>query len=220
MNSPNSSLIWSSKKPSICTFMILSITDLYLSYMALLLQPTSLSQWQALLNEAQVTAAIKLQENLESYLAFMLMRFCQHPEIANTAVGLEFFLALDALPNLQSNKLQEVGDKCLLFAGLFPENAHKRRVSMNYYIELGQTAYSMLSNTDSVYMSLCCQFVALRDVLDAIRDTDLNRTNDLLAYFDLWIKFKSGYALKKLQASSHFSPTFLVPPLPDKKRGH
>ena len=178
--------------------------------MALLLQPTSLSQWQALLNEAQVAAAVTLQEDLESYLAFMLMRFCQQPEIAKSALGLEFLIALDNLSSLHDQKLQEVGDKCLIFSGLFPENAHKRRVSMNYYIELGQTAYGMLSNknhfpekqrTFELYTSLSHGFVGMRDVLDAMRDTDLNRTHDLLAYADLWVKFKSTYALKKLQGA-------------------
>lgn len=170
--------------------------------MALLLQPTSLSQWQALLNEAQVAAAVTLQEDLESYLAFMLMRFSQQPAIAKSALGLEFLLALDNLSSLQDQKLQEVGDKCLIFSGLFPENAHKRRVSMNYYIELGQTAYYLLSdktNKNPLYSSLSHQFVPLRDVLDAMRDSDLTRTHDLFAYADLWAKFKSGYALKKLQ---------------------
>lgn len=172
--------------------------------MALLLQPTSLSQWQALLNEAQVAAAVTLQEDLESYLVFMLMRFCQQPEIAKSALGLEFLIALENLSSLQDQKLQEVGDKCLIFSGLFPENANKRRVSMNYYIELGQTAYGMLSNKNhcpKLYTSLSSQFVIVRDVLDAMRDTDINRTNDLLAYADLWVKFKSSYALKKLQGA-------------------
>lgn len=176
--------------------------------MALLLQPTSLSQWQALLNEAQVAAAVTLQEDLESYLAFMLMRFIQQPEIAKSAMGLEFLMALENLSGLQDQKLQEVGDKCLIFSGLFPENAHKRRVSMNYYIDLGQTAYSLLSDKNNqaarfsavqLYTSLCNQFIPMRDVLDAMRDGDSSRTNDLLAYADLWSKFKSAYALKKLQ---------------------
>lgn len=169
--------------------------------MTLLLHPTSLSQWQALLLEAQASAAISLQENLESYLAFMLTRFCQHPDITKNALGLDFLLALNTLPRLQQQKLQEVGDLCLIFSGLFPENAHKRRVSMSYYIALGRTAYSLLSEKNPLYASLCAQFVSLRDVLDAMRDTDLNRTNDLLAYFNLWMKFKSTYALKKLQAA-------------------
>lgn len=172
--------------------------------MALLTQPTSLSQWQALLIEAQVAAAVTLQEDLESYLAFMLMRFSLQPEIAKSALGLEFLIALDSLSSLQTQKLQEVGDKCLIFSGLFPENANKRRVSMNYYIELGQTAYGMLSNKNhcpQLYTSLSNQFVMMRDVLDAMRDTDIHRTNDLFAYADLWAKFRSTYALKKLQGA-------------------
>lgn len=190
--------------------------------MALSLHPTSLSQWQALLNEAQIAAAVTLQVELESYLAYMLMRFCTQPEITKNPIGLEFLLAIDrALPTLQDQKLQDVGDACLLFSGLFPENAHKRRVSMNYYIELGQTAYELLSHkyqqpsklqTSQLYSSLSNQFVMMRDVLDAMRDTDSSRNNDLLLYFYLWGKFKSNYALKKLQHASAFSsdnPIFL-----------
>ncbi len=187
--------------------------------MTLILQPTSLSQWQALLNEAELAAAITLQVDLESYLAFMLMRFCTQADIAKNPVGLDFLLSFNSLSHLQDQKLQEVGDKCLLFSGLFPAHAHKKRVSIQYYIDLGQTAYSLLSThhhaehkqgTFELYASLCNHFVLMRDVLDAMRDSDTNRPQDLLTYFDLWVKFKSHYAFKKLSKN----PVFTLQPRP------
>ena len=41
----------------------------------LILEPTSVAQWQALVREAQSECNCNLDETLESYLVFLLMRF-------------------------------------------------------------------------------------------------------------------------------------------------
>ena len=43
----------------------------------LILHPTDISQWHALVNEAQAATRLILNENTESYLVFLLMRFSQ-----------------------------------------------------------------------------------------------------------------------------------------------
>src|SRR5262249_16860412 len=44
-------------------------------------------------------------------------------------------------------ELREVGDRCLLLAGLYPEQAERRMVSVRYFLDLGSRAYDELSNT-------------------------------------------------------------------------
>ena len=46
----------------------------------LILEPTSQAQWQTLVHEAQTACDRNLDETLESYLVFLLMRFADKPE--------------------------------------------------------------------------------------------------------------------------------------------
>ena len=54
--------------------------------------PTSMAQWHALINEATVGAHIRLNEDLESYLVFLLMRFTAKPDMAGSVLAIDFFI--------------------------------------------------------------------------------------------------------------------------------
>ncbi len=93
------------------------------------------------------------------------------------------------------------GDKCLLFAGFFPEQAEKKHVKIKYFIELGQTAYVQVASLSkmqsaSLYHALSCGFVSLMEVLHAIRGLSdpLNELTPLQAV-ELWTDVKSRHAL-------------------------
>ncbi len=78
------------------------------------LQPTDTAQWHALVNDAQQAAQRNLDEAIESYLVFMLMRFAERPELAAKIMALEFLNA-QTRDGQQHDKLRDVGDQCLLF---------------------------------------------------------------------------------------------------------
>lgn len=44
----------------------------------------------------------------------------------------------------RSERLKDIGDHCLLFAGLFPQHAERRQVRLGHMVELGQNAYHQL----------------------------------------------------------------------------
>ncbi len=172
---------------------------------SLLLQTTTIAQWQALVKDAELASHLSLGQELESYLVFLLGRFNQRPDIANCVLATEFLSSLEKTPYRQRDCLREVGDKCLLFAGFFPEQAEKRRVKIKYFIELGQTAYvqvASLSKTQSasLYRALSCGFVHLMEVLHAIRGfrDPLNELMPLQA-IELWADVKSQHALAVLR---------------------
>ena len=140
---------------------------------SLVLHPTSLAQWHALVSEGELTCALELGEELESYLVFLLMRYINKPEIATSVLAIEFLESMKSLGALRVENLQMIGDKCLLFAGLFPERGLKKRVNGRYFIDLGQTAYYELANVYAeqrakLYTLLCEHFVPMRNVLHAI----------------------------------------------------
>lgn len=140
----------------------------------LVLHPTETSQWQALVNEAQASTCLVLNEELESYLVFLLMRFSQRAQLMESILALDFLNAMHKSRSLQLDALQEVGDKSLLFCGLFPNIADKHRVSLDYLKNLGQTAYLTVgelhdNSRSPLYFQLSAQFVRLKNILQAMR---------------------------------------------------
>ncbi len=169
------------------------------------LQPTTVAQWQALVKDAESESHLTLDTELESYLVFLLGRFHQRTDIANSVLANEFLSCLEKNPEQQRDCLREVGDKCLLFAGFFYEQAARRCVRIKYFIELGQAAYIQLANLSkaqlaSLYYALSCGFVNLMEVLHTIRGFS-NPMNELtlLQAVELWTDVKSQHALRVLQ---------------------
>ncbi len=175
----------------------------------LVLEPTSTAQWQALVSDAEHAANCQLDETLESYLVFTLMRFCQQPELASSIMALEFLEAAQQHGQQQHDKLRDVGDKCLLVSGLFPQNAKRRLVSVGYFVNLGRSAYQQLhEKTHGFYGQLAQDFVPMMDVLHAIRE--LNKQShqlEALDAFELWDETGSQHALERIKAvTAHGQP--------------
>lgn len=141
---------------------------------AIILHPTDISQWHALVNEAQATTKLILNEATESYLVFLLMRFSHGPKLIESVIALDFLESMHKPRRLQSNSLIDVGDKSLLFCGLFPGMAQKRHVNLTYFSDMGQTAYLIASElqqaqSKDLFVQLSTQFQTLQNVLQAMR---------------------------------------------------
>ena len=140
----------------------------------LILHPTDTSQWHALVNEAQASTCLVLNENTESYLVFLLMRFSQAAQLVESVIALDFLDSMQAHGRRQIELLREVGDKSLLFCGLFPGMASKRHVKLEYFSGMGQAAYltvSELQDSESadLYSQLSEQFITMQNILQAMR---------------------------------------------------
>ncbi len=171
----------------------------------LLVQTSATAEWLALVNDAQNAAARPLDEELQSYLVFLLVRFTERPELAGSVLGLEYLQSQHLHGRMQQDQLRDVGDKCLLYSGLFPRRAERRRVKISYFVELGRSAYSQLAerlqhSTADMYHHLSATFVPLMDVLHAIREMSdpEGRLQPLHAY-DLWRDTGSTHALRSLR---------------------
>jgi len=139
----------------------------------LILHPTDMSQWHALVNEAQASSQVILPENTESYLVFLLMRFAQTPELVESVLALDFLQSMQAVGSRQVELLREVGDKSLLLSGLFPGIAEKRHLKLTYFVDMGQSAYLSVSELEAstdrnLYLSLSEEFKSLQGVLNAL----------------------------------------------------
>ena len=189
---------------------------------SLLLHPTPTAQWRAIVHEAQAAADRHLDENLESYLVFLLMRFTDRPEMVNAVLALEFLSGMASLGSLRQERLRDVGDQCLIYSGLFPRQAERRCVNLGYFVGMGRTAYQQLSDVmrhqhSELFGQLAQAFVALMDVLQMIRELGEGRPSlDLLRAMESWSATGSRYALHVLQGATDATPV-LTPE--DPKRG-
>ena len=173
----------------------------------LVLQPTDLAQWHALVSEAQLACDRNLEEPLESYLVFLLMRFADRPELARKIMALEFLRAQQA-NSQQIGSLRDVGDQCLLFSGLFPQIAEKRMVRVSYFVNIGRSAYGQLSSlvdrqSECLFSNLAGGFVAIMDVLHAMRGLSGAPALQPLAAAELWVDTGSRSAWDTLTESGH-----------------
>ncbi|MBZ0072972.1 MAG: hypothetical protein K8I04_14745 [Gammaproteobacteria bacterium] len=177
----------------------------------LILEPTSTAQWHALVSEAESAANLQLDETLESYLVFLLMRFIARPDIAGRAMAIEYLHGLSESGQLQEAQLRDVGDQCLLYSGLYPRHAERRLVRVSYYVDLGRGAYGTLAERlrhagAEVYQQLCEGFVALMDVLQAMRPLDGPPPLAPLQSLELWADTGSPGALRGLRRVTDATP--------------
>lgn len=168
------------------------------------LQPTSTAHWHDLVCEAEQHSQQNLGEEVQSYLVFLLQRFLSKPEITSRVLALDYLKSLRSAGHRQIEKLRDVGDICLLHAGFFPQRARRRRVSVNYYVDLGTGAYYQLHhytshNQGQLFERLYESFVPAMDVLQTIRTMDNSQPlmDPLLAH-ELWEHTSSQQARKCL----------------------
>ncbi len=166
--------------------------------MKLLLSTNSISLWHQMIHEAEAACTISLKEEVEAYLVFLLARYLNKPEIVKQILAQEFLHGLTRSHHQRQLAMQEVGDKCLIFSGLFPHMAEKRLVKVSYFVNMGQSAYENISqNSTDIYGMLARQFVSLMDVLQSLRRYTKEITDLLpLEAYDLWNDVQSQRALR------------------------
>ncbi len=141
----------------------------------LILHPTDMSQWYALVNEAQAATRLVLHESTESYLVFLLMRFSQKTQWVESVIAMDFLESMHSGGKRQRELLREVGDKSLLLCGLFPGIAERRHVTLDYFSGMGRAAYLTAGELEErslaeLYFQLSEQFISMQSILQAMRN--------------------------------------------------
>lgn len=130
--------------------------------------------WHELIREAEHNGAAPLDEDAESYLVFLLMRHLRDAELGGRIIAVDYLEALQESPTPREQRLREVGDRCLLIAGLYPHQAQRRLVGLDYFLSLGAQAYGDLAGAArhalaEMYRRLASSFARLVRVLVEVR---------------------------------------------------
>lgn len=172
----------------------------------LILEASNLAQWHTLVREAEKESGCHVDEVMESYLVFTLMRFMKNQNLCANAMAPDF-LNLHNLPEaVRTEQLRNIGDQCLLLSGLFPKRAEKRLVRVSYYVDMGRSAYHHLSSTAqhataNLYKQLADAFVVLMDLLQTIRRFSSPVLPPMQSY-ELWSDTGSVSLFNQLEAGS------------------
>lgn len=165
--------------------------------MSLITNANSLILWQDLVRDAEDNCDIQLNQELEAYLVSLLSRYLNKPEMTKTVFATSLLEALQDDSTHRLAHLRDVGDRCLLFTGLFPRIAQKRQVKLSYFVDVGRSAYYAVSTTGDLFGSLAIKFVILMDVLQSIRQPP-----DMLPLeaYEQWQELGSQRAYRLLQS--------------------
>lgn len=105
----------------------------------------------------------------------------------------------------QSVLFRHVGDVSLYTAGFFQDSLNRKLVDVDYYIDMGGTAYQAVAARSevalrSIYEELAGKFGQFVEVLAAISDKTTPRSEqDILRLYELWVRTRSERAAKALQ---------------------
>ncbi len=170
-----------------------------------ILDSSELSQWHTLVHEAEQDYGCQLDEAMQSYLVFTLMRFAKNQQLNAKALALDY-LNSHHLPNsIRSEQLRDIGDQCLLVSGLYPQSAEKRQVGVSYYVDLGRSAYQHIGEVTQqgvaeLYQQLADSFILLMDLLQTIRQYSAPALQPIAA-MELWQQTGSRAAYKQISAN-------------------
>ena len=117
--------------------------------------------WSEVVRSAEDRCSIALRDELETYLVSLLIRYTDKPEVAKQLFAASFLKAMQSSETEKFTSLQSVGDQCLLFAGLFPQAAEKRLVKISYFVDLGRSSYSCISQrTNDLFLHWPCSLLS------------------------------------------------------------
>jgi len=146
----------------------------------------------------------------EHYLVQLLAAYAAQP-IQAQPLALKMLEAVDAAPRERRTQLREIGDTSLYVSGFWAESLADKLVDVDYYIDLGGTAYGELARGGTgwtgdpfgdVFGELAANFARFVEVLMVIsrRTTHVASNEDVMRLYQRWQRTKSRWAAARLAA--------------------
>ena len=158
---------------------------------------------------------IELSELTEFYLVNLLCEYSSRDNPVSAPgeepLALIYKRSLEAPLDQRLQILKNLGDVALYVSGFFADFVERSMVDIDYYVSMGGSAYSNLSDLvgakprgetfAEVYLQLARRFTELVDLLAEISDRSRTNTDDdteLLKLYDRWVRTKSERVHKLL----------------------
>lgn len=112
------------------------------------------AHWHALIGKAEHTSRHILPQGIEDYLVRLFMRVEQEETLAYMQNS-DLTKANDS-----ENKLQSLGDKCLMLCGFYPEAAEDYGISIDEFVSMGATAYKKQASIEHDENGMIFEYLA------------------------------------------------------------
>ena len=162
---------------------------------------------------------LEASEASVKYLADLLTLFSRSEDLfEQTADGVDLkplaLMYADAAANTTAagrvRILQKLGDTALFITGVFADSLNRKIVDVDYYIAMGGSAYSSVSDTfgsrfqdrsgQKLFGELTEKFVSFVDVLSEVcEQANFNNNRDVMRLYEVWIRTGSKRARTQLQ---------------------
>lgn len=146
----------------------------------------------------------------EHYLVHLLAAYAAQP-IEDRPLAIRLLESIDASPRARRSTLREIGDTALFISGFWGDSLGGRLVDVDYYIDMGGTAYAELARPSHgslaasepfgpVFGELAANFTRFVEVLMTISHRTARRRNnqDVVRLYERWLRTKSGWAARRL----------------------
>jgi hypothetical protein len=164
--------------------------------------------FRELVTDAVGRQSVAIQPETEFYLVNLLHQFMIADQLfPQEPLALMVKEALEQpRAEAQRSMFRKVGDVSLYMAGYFQDSLNRKLVDVDYYIDMGGTAYAQVAArveepaSREMYEELAEKFGKLVDVLAVVSDqTQPKSETDLLRMYELWVRTRSERAAKALQ---------------------
>ncbi len=101
--------------------------------------------WHQLLNEGSIRTGTTLDDATQSYLVCALMRHLGDPHLMSRVYCVDWIEAQAQEAEERVDSLRDIGDRCLIIAGMYPNFAASRNVPNSYFAQTGKAAYAEIA---------------------------------------------------------------------------
>jgi hypothetical protein len=168
--------------------------------------------FQARVDEARDERGVELSEDSARYLAQLLVQRQRHPEDDGETLA-ELHLEAARAERLQDamHLYRRLGDRALYTAGYFRESLSRKAVGVQYYADMGGSAYHRVSTLGGGWVTtqdpwtvmfgeLARSFRDCLEVLGDVAERNLAEgSDDILALYERWLQTGSPAIERRLR---------------------
>jgi hypothetical protein len=148
-------------------------------------------------NEAFEKRRVETIPVVKNYVVGLLNKYILTERLSRETLAEMYLRANSSEKAIRVELLQQLGDHSLYISGFFGDSLQRKIVDIDYYIEMGESAYATLAFDTSaqVFGEMSQKFVAMVDVLSYISQKSSADTNlNLLRLYEKYLRTGSDLA--------------------------
>ena len=166
------------------------------------------SYFAAEVTRAFAAEGVEADQLTAHYLVHLLAAYAAQP-IEQRPLALRLLGAMSASPRERRTTLREIGDTSLFVSGFWGDSLGRSLVDVDYYIDMGGTAYAELAGEAAtgvaephraVFGELAANFARFVEVLMTIsrRTVQARNDRDVVRLYERWLRTGSRWAARRL----------------------